>query len=275
MLRKIILLLTPLLILTILFLLIVLIINRDVGKGALQVTSIPNSQVFVDGKFVGKTPLCLCELPQLLKVKDYTLKLVPTESGFNTLEQKITIYQGVLTVVDRTFDKKTAAGSGTLITLSPIDDKNSSELLLLSFPGSAQVVLDSNIVGQTPLLLKKITASDHEIKILKDGYNEKIIKVKTINGKRLEGTIYLGIKPDLSKPIAASPTPVFAAKVLILDTPTGYLNVRSDASASSSVVETVNPGDELDLITSKEDWFEVKLPDGKTGWVSSTYAKKE
>src|SRR3989344_1332164 len=99
--RKIVLLLTPLLILTILFLLIVLVVNRDSGKGALQVTSVPPSQVFLEGKYIGKTPLCLCELPQLLEIGDHNIKLVPMQAGFKSYEQKITLYEGVLTVVDR------------------------------------------------------------------------------------------------------------------------------------------------------------------------------
>src|SRR3990167_8849312 len=175
--RKIILFLTPLLILTIFFLLIVIVINRNSGKGALQVTSVPPSQVFLEGKYIGKTPLCLCELPQLLDVGDYNIKLVPVQSGFKNFEQKITLYQGVLTVVDRTFDREVGASTGTTITLSPIDDKSISQLLVVSFPSKAQVILDSNSVGTTPYLTD-VTSSDHEIKVLKDGYKEKVIKVK-------------------------------------------------------------------------------------------------
>lgn len=272
--RKIVLLLTPLLILTILFLLIVLVVNRDSGKGALQVTSVPPSQVFLEGKYIGKTPLCLCELPQLLEVGDYNIKLVPSQPGFKNFEQKITLHKGVLTVVDRTFDKDIAASSATMITLSPIDDENISQLLVVSFPSNAQVILDSNSVGTTPYLTD-VTSSDHEIKLLKDGYKEKVIKVKGVVGKKLEVTMSLGIKMDLSEKARASVSAVTIPKVIILDTPTGYLNVRKENSASSDLITTVNPGDTLDLISEDEDWFEVKLSDGKTGWISAAYARKE
>lgn len=274
--RKIILFLTPLLILTILFLVIVLVINKDNGKGALQATSIPSAQVFLNGKYVGKTPLCLCDLNQLVKVGDYDIKIIPSQTGFTTLEQKITIYKGVLTVVDRTFDKQAAASTGSIITLSPIDSKNAAELLVVSFPDKAQVIMDSNPAGATPLLIRNITASDHEIKLLKDGYNEKIIKVKTVEGKRLEATVSLGIKADISfSQIKASSSASIFSKIIILDTPTGQLRVRADSSLSSAQVGAVNPGDKLDLIAEKKDWYGVKLPDGKTGWISSQYAKKE
>ena len=112
MLRKIIFFLIPILIVTALFLSAVLVVNRDGGKGALQATSIPESQVFLNGEYVGKTPLCLCDLPQLLKVGDHNIKLVPLKNGLKTFEQKITIYKGVLTVVDRTFNAQASVSSG-------------------------------------------------------------------------------------------------------------------------------------------------------------------
>lgn len=278
MLRKIIFFLIPILIVTVLFLSAVLVVNRDGGKGALQATSIPESQVFLNGEYVGKTPLCLCDLPQLLKIGDYNIKLVPLKSGLKSFEQKITIYKGVLTVVDRTFDTQASVSSGSVITLSEIDEKDNSQLLVISFPNKAQVILDSNPTGTTPLLLKEITSSDHEIKIIKDGYKEKIIKVKTIPGKRLEATVALGIKADITKEDRKTASPAASltiSKVIILDTPTGFLRVRQSDSVSADQVATVNPGDKLDLISEKDEWFEVRLSSGSTGWISSTYARKE
>lgn len=278
MLRKVILFLTPLLIITILFLVVVLVVNRDGGKGALQVTSIPSSQVFLDNKYVGKSPLCLCDLPQLQDSGEYTLKLVPTQVGLKPFEQKITIYKGVLTVVDRTFDKEASQASGSIITLAEIDEKGSSELLIVSFPNKAQVILDSNPEGTTPVLIKDITSSDHEIKILKDGYKEKILKVKTINGKRLEATVTLGIKADLNsdeKKTTTSSAVLSKPQVLVLETPTGFLRVRESDSPNAAQIAVVSPGEKLELVSEKADWFQVKLSDGAIGWISSTYAKKE
>ena len=272
--RKLILFTTPLLILTILFLLIVLVINRDAGKGALQVTSVPESQVFLDGNYVGKTPLCLCELKDLLKVGEYTIKLVPVDKGLKNFEQKITLYKGVLTVVDRTYDKDVSASSGTIITLSPIDDENIAELMVTSFPSNARVILDSNPVGETPYLIN-LTASDHEIKLLKDGYKEKVIKVKGVLGKRLEVTMSLGIKLDAKEvEQRASVSAVTTPQVTILETPTGELNVRAENSVGSELIGTLLPGDKVDLISEETGWYEVRLKDGKTGWVSATYASK-
>ena len=270
--RKLILFLLLLLIITIIFLLSVLVLGRDSGKGALQVTTVPESQVFLDNKFVGKTPLCLCELPQLLEGGDYTIKLIPLNKDLKTSQQKITIYPGILTVVDRTFDANSAASSGSLITLSP-SSKGKAELMVISFPGNADVVLDSEIVGKTPLLTEDITASDHEIKILKDGYKEKILKVKTIEGKRLEANVVLGIKTtEDSEEDEKAQTE--SSKVIILATPVGFLRVRKENSVNSAQVATVNPGDELKLLSEVKGWYEVKLENGTTGWISAEFARK-
>lgn len=276
MIKKLILFLIPFLIVTIIFLIVVLFMNRQGGRGALQVTSKPISQVFLDGKYIGNTPLSLIELPDLLDVGEYSLKLVPTEKDYRQWEQKISIYKSALTVVDKTFDKSAGSASSSVITLIDINDKNKSELLVVSFPTGAQVVLDNSIKGSTPILIDDITSSDHEIKIIKDGYKEKALKIKTIPGKRLEVVANLGIRTDLTQEnLEASSSAVLTEKIRILDTPTGFLRVRESASLESSQVGTVNPGETFDLISEEEDWFQIKLSDESIGWVSSEYAQKE
>jgi len=250
--------------------------NRQGGRGALQVTSKPVSQVFLNGEYIGNTPLSLIELPDLLDVGEYSLKLVPTEKDYRQWEQKINIYKSALTVVDKTFDKSAGSASSSVITLIDINDKSKSELLVVSFPSGAQVILDNSIKGNTPILIDDITSSDHEIKIIKDGYKEKAVKVKTISGKRLEVVANLGIRTDLTQEnLEASNSATLTQKIRILDTPTGFLRVRESASLDSGQVGTVNPGDTFDLVSEENSWFQIKLSDESIGWVSSEYAQKE
>ena len=273
--KKLIIILIPFLVITIFFLVAVLFMNRQGGRGALQVTSKPISQVFLDGEYVGNTPLSLIELPDLLDVGEYSIKLVPTEKGYRQWEQKIKIYKNALTVVDKTFDKSLGSDTSSIITLVDINDKNKSEILVVSFPKGAQVVLDSTIKGVTPILIDDATSSDHEIKIIKDGYREKAIKVKAISGKRLELVANLGIRNDLTQQnLEASASAKLTQKIKILDTPTGFLRVRDSASLNSSQIETVSPGDEFDLVAEEDGWFQIELPDEVSGWVSAEYAEK-
>ena len=277
--KKIILLLVPVFIAIIVFLVVTFFLDPSFGKGALQVTSIPESNVYLDGKLLGKTPLCKCELQNMLSSGVHEIKLIPTSGDLKPYEERITITKSTLTVVDRTFNNSSSEGS--VINLTPLENKNSMELSIISFPDKSGVLLDNNIVGNTPLLLKDITQSDHDLILKKDGYKDKSIKIRTALGYRLNVLISLGINLAVSEASAVSspsavPKPAVAIqKVVILQTPTGDLNVRESGSLDSPKVSKVYPGDSFDLVSEKDNWFEIKLQDGKTGWISAIYAKKE
>lgn len=266
----------PLLVAIPVFIGAVVFLNQKSGKGALQVTSIPDSQVYLDGKLVGRTPLCKCETADMIPVGEHIVRLVPSSGDFVPFEGKVTIYKSVLTVLDRTFGDG-ASSAGSVITLTPIEDKNTAQFFAISFPDKAQVLLDGTPVGQTALFLPNVTASDHELTFKKEGYKEKLIRIRASKGYKLSSTVYLGISGDVasSSATASSSAAASAAKVLILETPTGFLNVRSTASLSGSILEQVNPGDSFELVSEVSGWYEIKLSSGETGWISSQYASKQ
>lgn len=281
--KKVFLFLAPLLIAIIIFFSILFFLDRKTGKGALQVTSVPQSKVYLDSKLIGTTPFCACELPQMLSVGDYAVKLVPIEGNFRPFEEKITINKATLTVVDRAFADN-GESDGSIIGLLPLNSKKDVEALVISLPDKANVFLDNNPVGVTPLLLKQVSESDHDLRVTRDGYKDKSLKIKTASGFKLSVLMFLGVNPDLSNtPVASSQAipslTVAVPKVLILNTPTGFLRVRESNSISSSEIAKVKPGETYELVTEKEGWFEIKLNsptgEGRKGWISSTYAVKE
>lgn len=276
---------TPLILAIIIFGGIFLLVNRGGDKGALQVTSVPQSNVYLDGKLIGKTPLCIggenCKISSFLPAGNYTLKLVPFEEGdLIPYEEKIPINKSTLTVVDRTF-LEGAGQKGSVISLSPLDDKKDLQLLIISFPDKANVFLDKTKVGETPLLLEDVTESDHDLLMTKEGYTDKLVKIRPREGYKLTALVYLGVDLSLASPSAEESAQVPEAasikvqKVVILDTPTGFLRVRSASSTASLEITRVSPGETFELISEGSGWFEIKLKDGKTGWVSSQYAKRE
>ena len=269
--KKITLFVIPLFLAVIIFAAITFFLNRSFGKGALQVTSIPKSKVYLDGKEIGNTPLCKCDARNLLKTGDYTIKLIPTQGNFKLFEEKITINKSTLAVVDREF-LSGAKGNGSIITLSPLSAKKEAELLVVSIPNYANVVLDNNPVGITPLLIKNLAESDHSLSIEKNGYKSKLVNIRTALGYKLTSLILLGINPVAATPSAA---PLASISAVILDTPTGFLRVRENNLISSAEITRVSPGEVFDLVEEKEGWFEIKLKDGKMGWISSRYANKQ
>ena len=154
--------------------------------------------------------------------------------------------------------------------------------MVVSFPDKVNVLLDSNPVGTTPLLLKNITESDHEIKLQKTGYIDKTIRIRTVTGYRLEAVAYLGVSDAIVQPTpTAVPTPTSAVtptpslgKVTILQTPNGFLNVRSGPSTTAAKITTVTPGESYEVVSEESGWYEIKLTDG-TGWISGQYAQKQ
>jgi N-acetylmuramoyl-L-alanine amidase len=65
------------------------------------------------------------------------------------------------------------------------------------------------------------------------------------------------------------------AKVLILQTPTGFLRVRDQPSLGGNEITQVKPGETYQLLDERTDWYQIKLTNGQTGWISSEYAQKQ
>jgi hypothetical protein len=275
--RKVFFILAPFVLVVLIFVSLLYFLSQNKSKGALQVTSSPVAKVYINGKLLGQTPLCACELKDMLSVGDYALRLVPTQGSFVPFEQTITITPKVLTVVDRSFGAQ-GLGSGSVINLSLLSDPKDTQISVVSFPGGAQIFLDDNLQGESPILIKNITESDHELKLSKEGYKDQIVRIKTTPGYKLEALIFLGINPDVAAATASSASssaslPV--AKVLILQTPTGFLRVRDQASLAGNEIAQVKPGEAYQLLDERTDWYQIKLTNGQSGWVSSQYAQKQ
>lgn len=275
--KKFLLVFVPFLFALLVFSLAIFFLATDNQKGALQVTSDPAAKVYLDDKPIGQTPICKCQLKDMIPIGNHVIRIVPIKGEFEAFEQTITIYQKALTVVERKFDKS-GFSSASVISLSSIDDQKDSQISVISIPKSANLFLDNNIVGQTPILLKKVTDSDHELKISKAGYKDKIVRIKTVLGYKLNALIFLGLNPQIatsSANISSSSAQVSFQKVLILSTPTGFLRVRISPSIEAAEIAQVKPGEVYDLLDEKDGWYEIKLNSKTNGWISAQYAKKQ
>jgi hypothetical protein len=275
--KKVFYILAPFIIVVLIFAAVLFYLSQNKSKGALQVTSTPIAKVYLNGKLLGQTPLCACELKDMLTVGNYALRVVPIKGSFEPFEQTIAIAPKVLTVVDRTFGAQ-GLGNGSIINLTPLTDPKDAQISVVTFPDSTQVFLDGNLEGQSPILLKNITDSDHELKLSKVGYKDEIVRIKTTPGYKLSALVFLSIDPNVAATTASSASasaslPV--AKIIILQTPTGFLRVRDQASLGGSEIGQVKPGEVYPLLDERTDWYQIKLSDGKPGWISSEYAQKQ
>jgi hypothetical protein len=279
--KKFLLILFTSVILTVLFILCFqYILQLKSQKGALQVTSSPESKVYLNGEYIGQTPLCKCDASEMLKTGEYTIRLVPVRPDLSEFQEKITVSEAVLTVVDRKFAKDSLS-EGSVISLTPLPDKKKAELVVVSLPEGAKVILDNNEIGKSPLSLKDPTISDHLLTVQKDGYKEKSVRIRTPLGYKLTVAVYLSTVDSLTNTTqeasesakTTKPTPSTGKVVVILDTPTGFLRVRETIGGGE--VGRVTPGESYPLLEERNGWLQIKLTDGTPGWISNEYAKLE
>jgi len=263
-----------------------LFFNKQSTKfSALQINSLPQAKVFLDNKEMGKTPYS----DEKLKPGEYTLKLEPLEDGIDlslvSWTSKIKLTAETMTVVNWQMGETENASEGETLSLEPASDKSLTELAVItSNPDSVEVSLDNQKKGNTPLILKDLTAGDHELILSKSGYNQRIIPIKTIQAYRLtisaqlsqseEGSPSAEKEKETEKEASDSATPQKATAV-IKETETGWLRVRFEPTLNASEAAKVNPGDEFPLLDEKEGWTQIEYEKGQTGWVSSEYVEKK
>ena len=228
---------------------------------ALQVTSTPETSVFLDGKHVGKTPF----FSDQLKNKQYQVKLT---SGEATYIEKVTLTEGTLTVINRELNNNFLAQSGEVLRL-----KNGEKgLFIVSMPPEADISIDGGLIGKTPYKIDEIKDGEHKILISKEGYVDREFAVKTSQKYQLIADVTLSsqiAKGSISSPIP-SPEPEM---VQVQKTPQGFLRVRREASVSAAEIGRVKENDKLELIQETDGWIQIKFED-KQGWISSEYIKK-
>lgn len=104
----------------------------------------------------------------------------------------------------------------------------------------------------------------------------------TVSGRiRVKTSEFIGPRPGETAPVPAPPTAKNGIKtrsyIIILDTPTGWLNARKGPGISYASVARVHPGEKYVLLKEKDEWYYIDM-EGEGGikaWVSAQYAKKE
>jgi hypothetical protein len=86
------------------------------------------------------------------------------------------------------------------------------------------------------------------------------------------------VKPEAAKPAAGSAAPKTAktiTKVIIKELGGKMLNVRKEPETKSRIIEKAYSGETYDMLSEKSGWYEISLPDKKTGWIMSDFAIKK
>ena len=332
--------------------------------------------VVLDNNILGKTPFH----SESLKEGVSSFVLSSEESSLRT---KINLVSSVLTVVNWDLGPSDIFSEGEIIWMERTFDKSS--LVIFGNPEGAEVRFDDEFLGTTPVSTDKTTIGDHAVKISRQGYKARTVKIKIQDGYKLsikfqlflipgtadspatpfspeprftirelsssdpllysdtkswvrglsyflgksgagaaddkkvdyyfdyQGKVfdpsgfkvadnsevekaeklslgYLGRKSDSGLTEEAKKSLVaFAQRTLIsqklveiLPTgsqpssayPNGWLRVRATPSLAGEEVAKVGVGDKVIFLDEQGSWYQIKLPDGKIGWISAAFAKK-
>lgn len=262
------------------------ILDAQNASGRVKIVSSPSAGVFIDNVAVGKTPL-----EAKYKVGEFLLKLIPEGDATATAswQGKIKVYKNSLTYVNHELGSSDITSAGETFTANKMDkspsNPNYGEVYVETDPNGAIVYLDNDEKGVAPLILGDVLKGDHELSVFMPGFFRRTQKINVDAGYRVNASFKLSIDQSQQKP-TDTPTPAQATasakvapgatgvnKIIIKDTPLGYLRVREEPTLNASVSGQVNPGEQFDILDEKEGWYKINFT-GKEGWVSSQYSEK-
>lgn len=249
--------------------------SLSTAKAGLEISTYPQSKVFLDSEEVGTTPLKMTDL----KPGEVDIKLQPEDVTIAEWTRKLILNKGTTTILNHEFSSVLDKDSSQILYFEKSGKKDEASLLVTSQPDGASVSLGGEMKGFTPLTLENVSDQDVQLLLSFPGYQAEEILARPVKGYRLIAELKLAHEelPTLSEPgtgtATTSATPT-ENSVEILDTPTGWLRVRNAPSLTASESGKVNPKETFPLLAEESGWFQIKLEDGTSGWISSRYAKK-
>lgn len=232
------------------------------AKSGLLVTSVPQSQVFINGIEVGKTPY----QDENLKAGEYEVKLTTKDA---TWRGKIRLISGTLSVVNRELAASLASSSGEIMTLY-----SGSGAVVTSTPGGATVEIDGQPYGKTPLSVAGLPFGGHTFILSKDSFISRSIRATSPKNLTLHLNVDLAVS-EANLGNLAVPTTISEVKAIVAKTPTGFLRVRDKPSLSGTEIGRVLTGESLIILEELPGWMKIKFANGSEGYVASSYVQKQ
>lgn len=237
-------------------------------KAGLLVVSNPKADVFIDGVKVGETPY-----EAALKPKEVLVKISPLDPRLVPYETKVRLTAKVKTILQRDLSESEEKSGGILVSFERVVGKN-PVVSVISDPDKAQVTLDDQVRGFTPLELGSIEAGEHKLSLSLADYTSKEVNIRTYPGYKL--TAFFKLNPVVAQTQERVIQTGVGFKTRIINVGEDGLKIREKPDLSSSEVGLVRGEEEYDVVeeTENKEWYKISLDGKDLGWIPSQYTKK-
>lgn len=231
-------------------------------RAGLKITTLPEATVFINDQEVGKTPFS----NENLSAQQYKVRLSSDSGSWEGLVQ---LFGGTVAIINREIAPSIASSSGEILMLS-----QGQGVVVASTPNGSEVEIDGKSYGITPLTVSNLEPGEHTFLVSHNGYLKRNIKATLPANLLLRIDIDLAINDNLVEQKITAPATLNTVSLLVKQTPTGFLRVRSKPSTQSSEVGRVSAGERLTLVEELSGWMKVKLASGVEGYIASNYVQK-
>lgn len=249
----------------------VLFFSPKTQVGSLQINSIPKTVVFINDKEVGQTPIS----QEKISPGEYKIKLVTTK---NYWETTVPVISGGLTFVSREIGENVQDSAGQILTVEKIPVTNKCEVIVVADPGESVLAIDGLEKGKATAIFKDLICGERILVVSAPGYSSQVIASKLTAGFRLNAIVklrrsnYLPPRDIPTASLSANITPVASQSATVLDTPTGFLRIRTASDSSALEIGRVNSGQAVSVLEKGADWVKIKFNDAE-GWAAANYLK--
>jgi hypothetical protein len=258
--------------------------GRSAREGELRVETSPIVSVFLDNTHLGRAPI-----REKVASGEHTLKLVsesPTDQ-VAAWQGNVIVGPNLLTYVTAALSASELSSAVDILWLEKISGGR-TELSVISNPDGATVLLNNETKGVTPVSLPDVAEGEYSLSVTSPGFLTRTMKIKVSPGYKLIASFKMALAAGapVASPTATpsgTPAPTGSATgsatfadppkpfVVVKDTPTGFLRVRTEPSTSATEAARVNPGEKYTYFDSENGWYQIKYDGTNSGWVSGQY----
>jgi hypothetical protein len=202
-------------------------------KAGLQViTNEVPSSIFINGQYLEKTPY----IGKDLKPGEYTLKIQPDDTKLVAHETTVQLRSGLLTVVTWKPGDRPETSGGVIYEMEKMSNSKNAELSIISIPDGAIVKVDDNSKEFTPVIIRDVTAGQHEFEVSLPSYDIQKHTINVVAGYRMNVTVKLARASEaLEQTLSQTNEASSSAQVTASPLPTGAV-----ASNSSQIKTATN-----------------------------------